>query len=225
MGNKYYEAYDERYKQVHKEGLSWATENNTPMVEETIYKYHLEDTNMLEIGCGEGRDARFLLHKGYNLLATDVSKEAIHFCISNDPEHKNNYAILDALSDNGNEKYGFIYSVACIHMLVLDEDRNKLYKYIYNHLKEDGYCIILSMGDGVNEQKSDITKAFNITKRIHQESNKKINVTETSCRIVNFDTFSKEAKKNQFIIIDSGMTKIEHHFNEMMYIILKRGDK
>jgi hypothetical protein len=33
---KYYEAYDDRYKQVHKEGLSWSTNNNTKIVEEII---------------------------------------------------------------------------------------------------------------------------------------------------------------------------------------------
>ena len=39
-------------------------------------------------------------------------------------------------------------------MLVLDEDRNNYYKFIYNHLKQNGYALILSMGDGKKEFKS-----------------------------------------------------------------------
>lgn len=144
---EYYEAYDKRYKQVHSKGLSWSPSNNTLIVEDIIKKYHLEKDKILEIGCGEGRDAIYLLNKDYDVLATDVSKEAIDYCKRNDLEHKNNYQVLDALKDNSlKEKFGFIYSIACLHMLVLDEDRNKFYKYIYNHLEDNGYCLILTMG-------------------------------------------------------------------------------
>ena len=46
-----------------------------------IQKYHISfQDSILEIGCGEGRDARAVLEKGYNLLATDISKEAIEYC-------------------------------------------------------------------------------------------------------------------------------------------------
>ena len=128
--SKYSEAYDKRYKQVHDKGLAWSTNSNTEIVEEIIKKYHLDKENMLEIGCGEGRDTRYLLNKNYNVLATDISKEAIDYCIKNDINHRNNYKVLDVLSDKSQDKYGFIYSVACLHMLVLDEDRNKYYTYI-----------------------------------------------------------------------------------------------
>ena len=80
-----------------------------------------ENEKMLEIGCGEGRDSKYLLNKNYNLLATDVSKETISYCKNIDSIHKECYKGLDALSNNSsNEKFGFIYSVACLHMLVLD---------------------------------------------------------------------------------------------------------
>ncbi len=218
----YYEAYDKRYKQVHDKGLAWSPANNTKIVEEVINKYHLEQENMLEIGCGEGRDAKYLLDKGYDVLATDISKEAIDYCIKNDPNNKDNYQVLDVLKDNSSDdKYGFIYSIACLHMLVLDEDRNKYYTYIYNHLKNNGYALILTMGDGIKESTSDITKAFNDTKRTHQETNQEIEVATTSCRIVNFDTLFKEMN-NKFEIVEYGVTNIKNHFDKIMYILLKK---
>lgn len=219
--SKYYEAYDKRYKQVHDKGLVWSTNSNTKIVEEIIKKYHLDREKMLEIGCGEGRDARYLLNKNYNVLATDISQEAIDYCVRNDITHKDNYKVLDVLSDNSQNKYGFIYSVACLHMLVLDEDRNKYYSYIYNHLEDDGYALILTMGDGIKESISDIAKAFDNIKRTHQESNQEIEVATTSCRIVNFDTLLKEVN-NKFEVIEYGITEIENHFDRIMYIVIKK---
>lgn len=219
---KYYEAYDKRYKQVHEKGLIWSTNNNTKIVEEVITKYHLEKTNMLEIGCGEGRDTRYLLKKGYHVLGTDISKEAIDYCRKEDSIHKENYQVLDVINQKAQDKYGFIYSVACLHMFVLDEDREKFYQFIYHSLEDNGYALILSMGDGIKESSSDINKAFENTKRIHEETNQEIEVVETSCRIVNFDTLKKEVNENNFKLIDYGITEIKNHFNKIMYVLIKR---
>ena len=75
---KYYEAYEERYKTAHEKGVSWAGKACTPIVMETVRKYGVPKAgDLLEIGCGEGRDAREVLKHGYRLLATDVSEEAV----------------------------------------------------------------------------------------------------------------------------------------------------
>ena len=54
---------------------------------------------------GEGRNARYLLNKNYNVLATDISQEAINYCTKNDITHKNNYKVLDVLSNNSQDKF------------------------------------------------------------------------------------------------------------------------
>ncbi len=220
---KYYEAYDKRYRQIHEKGLSWSTENHTPIVEETIRKYGLEKKRTLEIGCGEGRDARYLLDRNYDVLAIDVSPEAIDYCIHRDPKHKNRYMTADILSENAVEgKFGFIYSIACLHMLVPDEDRKGFYRFIQEHLEYEGYALILSMGDGDRESISDITKAFDDVNRIHQETEAEVRIAATSCRIVNSDVFQKEAMNGGFSILEYGMTEIENHFDQMMYMIMKK---
>ena len=74
---RYYEAYNDRYAQVHKENLSWFSSESSPILEEVIWEFGIRPENrMLEIGCGEGRDAGHLLKQGYHLLATDVSERA-----------------------------------------------------------------------------------------------------------------------------------------------------
>ena len=60
--NHYYDAYDKRYQIIHKKGYSWSSDTPTPIVLNTLQKYSVsKDSFILEIGCGEGRDARYLL--------------------------------------------------------------------------------------------------------------------------------------------------------------------
>ena len=81
MGKKYYEAYDERYKQIHGQDLQWSSEKPSKIVAETIQSVSLPtNSKILEIGCGEGRDAYLLLTQGFDVLATDVSCEAVSYC-------------------------------------------------------------------------------------------------------------------------------------------------
>lgn len=63
---EYYEAYDDRYKQVHQKSLKWFSDNPSKIVDETIKEYGIsKEAKIIEIGCGEGRDAIYLLENGY----------------------------------------------------------------------------------------------------------------------------------------------------------------
>ena len=107
---KYYEAYENRYKTIHDKGYSWSSDKPTPIVLETIKKYKInQKDNILELGCGEGRDANPLLKQGYNLLAVDISKEAISYCQNLYKEYIDNFMVLDCLSDKLSDTYRFIY--------------------------------------------------------------------------------------------------------------------
>ena len=217
---KYYEAYEERYKTIHKKGFSWSSDIATPIVLETIKKYKINPSDkILEIGCGEGRDARPLLEKGFNLLATDISEEAIDYCQKIMPKFSNHFQTLDCLNGELNGKYKFIYAVAVIHMLVLDEDRRLFYKFIRDHLLDGGVALICSMGNGQIEVQSNINNAFNIEKREHPSG--EVEVTATSCRMVSFETFEDEIKSANLEIIEEGITPSMPDFNELMYVVVK----
>ena len=77
----YYKAYDDRYRTIHEKGLQWSSTVCTPIVMEILERYGIrKDQKILEIGCGEGRDAGPLLAAGYDLTATDVSPAAVACC-------------------------------------------------------------------------------------------------------------------------------------------------
>ena len=218
---KYYEAYDDRYRQVHRENLHWFDDAPSGIVLETVEKYSVTARHrILEIGCGEGRDARFLLEKGYDVLATDVSPAAVDCCRKQDPGHRDCYAVLDCLYCDTAEKFDFIYAVAVIHMLVLREDRDSFYRFYRDHLSSGGIGLICSMGDGTEELKSDISSAFSTRERVHEASGKVLNLANTSCRMVTMNTFRQEILDNGLTILESGITSVKPDFPEMIYAVV-----
>lgn len=223
MQKKYYEAYDDRYQQIHTQDLQWFSEEPSAIVAETIRSFSISpQCKLLEIGCGEGRDAYPLLKQGYDLLATDVSQEAINFCKMKFPDLSAHFQILDCVTERLCSRFDFIYAVAVIHMLVSDDDRNAFYKFIHEHLKPDGIALICTMGDGSFERQSDIRTAFDIQERVHEHTGKTVKIAGTSCRIVSFQTFEEELKRNDLDIIKQGITAVEPDFPQMMFAVVKR---
>ena len=220
--SNYYEAYEERYKTIHAKGYSWAGDDPTPIVLDVIRRYGIsKKARIIEIGCGEGRDARAVLGQGYNLLATDISPEAISYCKSRMPQYKERFQVLDCLAaDHDGTTYDMIYAVAVLHMLVDDDDRDRFYRFICSHLSENGIALICSMGDGESEFRTDPSEAFTLKERNHPSG--KVHVAATSCRMVNNITFEKEIARSGLIIAEKGITTAMPDFDKLMYAVVRK---
>jgi cyclopropane fatty-acyl-phospholipid synthase-like methyltransferase len=222
MERNYYEAYDDRYRQVHSQKLQWFDDEPTGIVGEIISKYQITlHHKLLELGCGEGRDAFSLLNNGFNLLATDISTAAIQYCQKKQPEYADRFRILDCVAGTLEGKFDFIYAVAVVHMLVLDEDRDAFYTFIRNHLTTNGVALICTMGDGETERQTDIRTAFDLQKRTHEQTGLELNIASTSCRMVSFSTFEKELKNNKLKIRETGITNASPDFPVLMYAVVQ----
>ena len=222
MGRKYYEAYDDRYRQIHNQNLQWFYDDPTPIVAEIIREFGITQTHkLLELGCGEGRDAYPLLLNGYDLLATDISPEAINFAKKKWPDFTEHFGVLDCISGNIPGKFDLIYAVAVVHMLVEDADRDGFYAFIRNHLTPNGIALICTMGDGKMERKTDIRTAFDLQSRTHEQTGKEVQIASTSCRMVNFDTLHKELHRNGLVVLKEGLTSAPPDFPMLMYAVVK----
>ena len=221
MDRKYYEAYDDRYRQVHGENLQWFASSPSPIVGEVLERYNIHG-KILEIGCGEGRDAGFLLGRGYDVLATDVSPAAIDYAGKRFPEYAERFRVLDCLTDRLEEEFDFIYAVAVIHMMVPPEDRAGFCGFIRDHLKPGGMALICTMGNGTGEWQSDISTAFDLRPRIHEPTGREVCIAGTSCRVVSWDTFRRELAENGLEAVKSGMTYVEPDFPQMMYALVEK---
>lgn len=222
MERKYYEAYDDRYRQIHGQNLQWFDDNPTPIVWEIADTYGITPSHrVLELGCGEGRDAQLLLNKGYDLLATDISSAAIAFASKKWPEFADRFSVLDCVNGDLPEKFDFIYAIAVLHMLVEDPDRNQFYSFIRDHLNQGGIGLICTMGDGEFERQSDSSKAFELQSRIHEQSGREVLIASTTCRMVSFDTFHKELRQNGLEILQEGVTSSPPDFTQLMYAVVR----
>ncbi|MBQ4580575.1 MAG: class I SAM-dependent methyltransferase [Clostridia bacterium] len=220
---EYYEAYDQRYQQVHERGLEWFSGQPTPIVGEALARLGVPgDSSMLEIGCGEGGDAAFLLEKGCNVTATDVSPAAIAHCRAKYPQWAERFSVLDCLKDETTARYDFIYAVAVLHMLVPDEDRQRLLSFIREHLTEEGVGLVVVMGDGEISRATDIASAFDLQERTHGQSGQKMLLTSTSCRIVTRDEFREEIQRVGLHIAEMGNTSWDDAPFAMYAIVRKQ---
>ena len=120
---KYYEAYEERYKQVHKEGLLWAIKGPTEELIKWVKANKIpKNEEIYEMGCGEGRNAIFLAKEKYTVFAVDVSKAAIKKCKQISEELPIRWKVADNLKYLPTKKYNYVFSVGVLHMLVLEKE-------------------------------------------------------------------------------------------------------
>lgn len=220
---KYYEAYDDRYRQVHEKDLQWSSDMPSPIVSQILERYAISaDSTILELGCGEGRDAVHLLKQGRHVTATDISPEAIRHCREKYPDFAEYFQILDCLSGRLEQKFDFIYAIALIHMLVEDTDRTGFYHFIREHLNNNGIALVCTMGDGTIDRRSDIATAFDLQERTHGESGEKLLLAGTSCRMVAWENFLREIIGGGMQVAEHGLTAVEPDFPVMMYAVMKK---
>lgn len=105
----YYKAYEKRYKQDYKENMLWSSKLFTPDVINFIddYKVNKQD-RILDLGCGEGRNAIYLLEKGYNVLAIDYSSSVIDMCNKlSSNKYERHFKQFDIIEDEEKEKFNY----------------------------------------------------------------------------------------------------------------------
>lgn len=223
---KYYFAYEDRLKKIHKEGLLWFSSNPTHELLDWVEcnKIPVED-EILEVGCGEGRDALFLSEKGYKITAIDASKSAISKCseLAEKKKLNINFQVGDALFiDNViKRKFKWIYTVATLHMLVEDDDRKQFLKALYNMLESNGKLFLLNMGDGVHEVKTDVSTAFELQERRHMATGRYVLVAGTSYRGVSWDYHLKELEQAGFTI-EKKINTENNEYGNCMAVYLTR---
>ena len=221
---EYYKAYEERYKIIHDNGMLWEYNIPTEELLEYLKSWSINKKDkILDLGCGEGRDAINLLNEGYNITAIDYSKTAIKKCneLSN-YKYENKFKEFDIFEEELEEKYKIIYSISVLHMFVLEKDRIKYFDFIKNHLEKDGKAFITIMGDGIMKRSTNPNTAYDLDEREVQSTSAKVYIPKTSCCIVDWNTFEHEVQRAGLIIKRKWVSNNIPGFNESMCAILCR---
>lgn len=111
-----------------------------------------EINNLLEIGCGQGRDAIHFSQLGYNVNAFDISSKAIKFVeeIKNSLELTNlNLIVHDAEKPlpYSKENFDFVYSNLALQFFNLDQLQT-IFTNIANAMKEDSLLLFSTKKKG-----------------------------------------------------------------------------
>ena len=114
----------------------------SPFAEYVANKLSNQQT-ILEVGCGNGRDAKFLASQGHLVTGLDRSGEAIELCKKLYPDESLEFffgTITDIAKIN-KKKYGLIYSRFVIHAMSLNEEIKTL-NMSHKLLNKDGQFFV-----------------------------------------------------------------------------------
>ena len=108
--------------------------------------------NILEIGCGQGRDCIFFAEKGYSVETFDISENAIRFV--NKTKESSNLKNLNAIVHDVTEPFSypniffdFVYSNLALQFFNIDS-LEKIFNNIYRVMKEESTILFSTKKKG-----------------------------------------------------------------------------
>ncbi len=161
-----------------------------------MQKYAKPRQSLIELGCGNGRDAFFFAEKGADVLALDQCASEIEKLIETNGKHENlRFAAGDftELEDKDSGGYDIVYSRFTLHS-VTAEGQAKTLKWCYRNLAPGGLLCIETRG-----QKNEIYKKG---KPVSGQPDAYI-YNDHYRRFVDFKKFVKDIKDIGFTIVES----------------------
>ena len=140
--------------------------------------------DILEIGCGNGRDSKYFSSKGHHVTGLDRSRAAIELCknlYSSDEPVEFFYGTITDIAKTNKKKFDLIYSRFVIHTMSLDEEMKTL-KISYNLLKKRGNFFIECRS--VNDPLSNKGQILSRTERVEGHYRRFIILDEFIQRLV-----------------------------------------
>ncbi|HLD89905.1 MAG TPA: class I SAM-dependent methyltransferase [Patescibacteria group bacterium] len=228
--NDYYTMYEDRYQRIYKHGLKkWTRcvldKELDVFVETADLK---KDMLGIDIGCGEGFNSIYLSGKGMSMTGVDYSTTGLEKAreFSAKENRTVDFVQDDALilSKFCNNTFDFGVSTGCLHMLVKQSDRDKLFQQIKRVLKPNGIFFFLNRGDGVNEEYPDIENYLETREWRLVEGPKHIPVDilklpHLPTWVKNWEHHLKEIDDNGFKVIHRFESINEAYSNSMCVII------
>ncbi|WP_377520228.1 class I SAM-dependent methyltransferase [Priestia megaterium] len=145
----YYFGYDKRYSKVYEAGADlWeADKPNESLLSFLETHGHLFEGQIIDLGCGEGRDSLFLAQKDLNVTGIDISHAALTKARQKALDRNlTNVTFMERdviyLRNLENEKYDLAMNMGCLHMITEEEQRSKHIQRVFELLKPGGHFLI-----------------------------------------------------------------------------------
>ena len=144
-------AYEKRYRKVYEEGAEfWEEPLPTESLVKFLHDFHLtKGLRAVDMGCGEGRDSIFLAKRGFNVTAIDVSRSAVKR--AKKWSKREGLPIEFLVADVThlpirNDTYDLAINVACLHMMINQQLRDRHLREAHRILKHNGVYFSCNIG-------------------------------------------------------------------------------
>jgi SAM-dependent methyltransferase len=123
----------------------------TSLFVDFFHQFEREDTRVLDVGCGQGRDALFIARQGHKVVGVDISPNGIKDLIA--AADKEELAVKGVVADITAYKPEGMFDVILVdrtlHMLS-DEPRLSVLEQLLNHVDVDGWILIADEASNIS---------------------------------------------------------------------------
>jgi cyclopropane fatty-acyl-phospholipid synthase-like methyltransferase len=105
---------------------------DTDLLHRQLAGFFEPESRILEVGCGSGKDADFMLTNGYDILAVDASRSMLRGAVKNFPGLAGRTRLIivpDCLRELDSESFDGIYSIAMLMHLKENQIRRALCEF------------------------------------------------------------------------------------------------
>ena len=144
----YYYGYDLRYRQVYNADADTLETKNSNEVLQYFYENYPEwfEGEIIDLGCGDGRDTLFLAKQGLSVIGIDISRSAITKAREIAKRHGLNVRYFEKdivfLREEKRESYSLAINMGCLHMITDSKQRIQHLERVFEILKPGGRFIL-----------------------------------------------------------------------------------
>jgi len=112
------DVYKNKFKFASKTGVSvlpWDIKTFDLNLKEILDIFNLKNGKLLELGCGTGYDSEYLVRRGFDVTAIDISKDAIETAKNNTQGLNIDYIVGDFFKDLPNKQFDIVYDRGFLH--------------------------------------------------------------------------------------------------------------
>jgi len=132
--------WDERYATGE---TGWDRPTHAPQIERAAERLLREGGRVLDLGCGRGRNARFLAGRGFSVVGVDLSGRAIADAIAQRGDLDCAFHRLDVLCEPiPGGPFVAVFDYGCFHVFETPEDRAAVVATVAGVLVPGGYWLM-----------------------------------------------------------------------------------
>lgn len=200
---------------LYRNKLYWKTyyrNNRKPAKQSSFAEFCLNNyisanSELLELGCGNGRDAIYFSKNNIKVVALDLCKEELSFLEKQNYNNNLTFKATDFTKYKSKELFDVVYSRFTMHTISYEQELLTIKNSFYN-LKTGGLFLI--------EARSDKDELYQQSKKLSNTEG----ITDHYRRFINFEKILKNLEISGFnIIFSTEQQNLAKYKNENPYII------